>query len=420
MKIFLLIGIKTLIRQLIIFLLALQSFQLNGSQQNFLDVTVLNVGAEQGKAYRYLAREFEQRYPSVKVRILPESDANYKVKLMRWLTATEGPDVMYWQGGERLFNLVRKDLILPINDLWQQQQWETSFSQGIKNLVKFNNQYYAIPVSYYHWGIYYNEAVFKKYRLSPPNNWQGLLKVCDTLSKAGKQPIIIGNKGLWPAMGWFDYFNLRINGIDFHNRLLQGKESFLQPQVKSVFTYWKQLLDQQCLVTDYINQEWFDILPEITREKAAMILIGHFVVARAGALKSHLNFFRFPTINTNIPVYEEAPTDLYFIPHNTKNLLYAKRFLEMLGSPDIQHQYNRIIKNIPPHYSAPVEPLSLIQQGKNMLDSAAGITQYFDRDSQKEFVELVLPSINNFLEHRDINQIISELEKYRIKIFKQK
>ncbi|WP_230409071.1 ABC transporter substrate-binding protein [Zooshikella harenae] len=410
--------IKMLRKQLtVFFVLAIQSFQIYGTQQNFLDVTILTVGIEQGKAFRYLAREFEQRYPSVKVRILPENDTNYKAKLMTWLTAKEGPDVMFWQGGERLFNLVRQDHILSIDDLWQQQQWEKGFSQGIKNLVNFNGSYYAIPISYYHWGIYYNEDIFRDYHLSPPNNWQALIKVCDTLSKSGKKPIILGNKGLWPAMAWFDYLNLRINGINFHNRLLQGKESFLQPKVKSVFTYWKELLDHNCLTTDYIDEEWFDILPEITRKNAAMILIGHFIVSRAGALTKKLKLFHFPIINPNIPIYEEAPTDLFFIPKNTKNLIHAKHFLEMLGSPNVQHHFNRIMKNIPPHLASPIEPMSLIQQGKKQLDNAEGITQYFDRDSKKEFVDLVLPAINSFLEHRDINKITSELEDFRVRTF---
>ncbi len=39
----------------------------------------------------------------------------------------------------------------------------------------------------------------------------------------------------WVASAWFDYFDIRLNGADFHRALLQGKHSFTDPKVVDIF-----------------------------------------------------------------------------------------------------------------------------------------------------------------------------------------
>ena len=55
-------------------------------------------------------------------------------------------------------------------------------------------------------------------------------------------PIAFCDKDGWPAMGTFDYINMRINGYDFHMSLMAGKEAWTDKRVKDVFDTWRSIL----------------------------------------------------------------------------------------------------------------------------------------------------------------------------------
>ncbi|WP_163831019.1 ABC transporter substrate-binding protein [Spartinivicinus ruber] len=371
-----------------------------------------------GSAFRYLATEFQRRHPGVKVRLYSEVDANYKKKLIEWLTAEKGMDVLYWQAGERLFRLARANYIMPISSLWQQQQWNNAFSPGMQNLVKLNDNFYGVPFSYYHWAIYYKKSTFKKLNITPPTHWDELIEACKKIRSAQITPIILGNKFEWPAESWFDYINLRVNGIEFHQALLAGDISYKDQRVKQIFIHWKQLIDNKCFNPLPAEYDWYELLPELNRENSAMMLIGHFMTSKASqSLINDLDFFPFPTINPSIPQYEEAPTDVFTIPNNTKNLKLAEQFLIMVAKPDVQTILNQKMKFLPPRLGAHVSEQALTEKGKRLLDQAKGITQFFDRDAPKPMVDIANALFADFLETTDIETVTDKLEAARRKLY---
>ena len=67
-----------------------------------------------------------------------------------------------------------------------------------------------------------------------------------------------------------------------------------------------------------------------------MMLTGNFVTTVISKKLLHdFAFVRFPKININLPYYEEAPTDIYFIPKSSKNKDAAKKFLAFLATAEI-------------------------------------------------------------------------------------
>ena len=61
----------------------------------------------------------------------------------------------------------------------------------------------------------------------------------------GLIPIAFGDKDGWPAMGTFDYINMRLNGYQFHVDLMAHKEHWNQQKVSDVFDTWKAMLPYQ-------------------------------------------------------------------------------------------------------------------------------------------------------------------------------
>lgn len=58
----------------------------------------------------------------------------------------------------------------------------------------------APMASYGRGGVFYNEAIFKKYKLSVPRTWNQLLKVCKVLKSHSVTPFMVGAENGWDEM----------------------------------------------------------------------------------------------------------------------------------------------------------------------------------------------------------------------------
>lgn len=160
-----------------------------------LSVSLLISSGEMRTYFQNLVDDFAKENNTV-VSTIVKDDGGYKEEFNKWMSGSEKniPDVLYWQAGERLASLVREGKFADITGLWNEGKMDTSFSSALKNAVSVDEKVYAIPVSYYHWGIYYNREVFKKLKLSPPTNWEELLKVGSELNAHNISPVTLGTK----------------------------------------------------------------------------------------------------------------------------------------------------------------------------------------------------------------------------------
>jgi len=383
-----------------------------------LDVGLLIASKGQRISYHKVARQFELENPTIHVNYVVRDDAGYKLALEQWLTGNSAPDVLYWQAGERLYQLADQGLIDPINDIWNQEQWDASFTQGVKKAVTLEGNVYGLPFSYYQWGFYYKKSLFAKLGLQPPKTWEEFLKVGEVLKSKNIDPITIGTKNHWPSAGWFDYLNLRINGLDFHQALMRGKVPYTDDRVRQVFNTWKVLVDQQFFSESSEERNWKQGLPYLYREKAGMTLIGNFVEQHLPLqLVEDMAFFKFPKINENLPFYEEAPTEIFMIPKNGSNKKLAKKFLAFMGRPDVQVTLNQGLGYISPNIKAKPSKNYFTRIGSETLKEAQGISQFYDRDTSKEMASAGIKLFSNFLKTGDVDFTLKELEKVRQKSF---
>ncbi len=380
---------------------------------------VLEVGLlltpKQRAIYEMVFEQFTYE-TGVDVKILPRNDSQYKEQLPRWLSpGASGPDVLYWQASQRLFALAQDYPLLPINDLWQQHDMDKSFASIEANL-SYQGNIYAIPYSYYHWGLYFKKSVVARYGPAP-NTWQEFLALCEKMKNDGLTPIGLGTKNNWPAAAWFDYLNLRVNGLQFHRQVLNGKVSFFDARIRKVFNYWKTLLERGYFNDDTASNTWEDIASKIHRERVGFTLMGNFIANKwPRSLRMGLGFTPFPTLGLQ-PPYELAPTEVLMLNPNTRQPELAKEFLVFVARADTQSLLNSQLGYLPPHNKAITGSDPFIQQGHQLLLQASGVAQYFDRDTQPAFEKLAVPLLAEFAEHADIGKTLQDLEKARRQVF---
>jgi len=382
-----------------------------------LSIFLMPVDGVQREAYSKIIDQFGEKHPNIEVEIRTAEHEYYKHNIDQLLIKThKKSDVYFWFGGLRLKQLATADALLPLTQVWSRNNWNSYFSETSRSAVSFNSQVYALPIYYYQWGFYYSKSLFKQLNLAPPLTWADFINVSNKLSKNKITPILLASSDLWPNASWFDYLNLRINGLEFHKQLLAGAISFESSKVTSVFKHWKQLIDTQAFTANHGELDWKSTLPRIYHKKEGMLLMGNFLIAHVSqAIRDDLGFFPFPTINKTVPRFEEAPLDTLIVPKNVKNKKEAILFLEFMANPTIQSQIAKDLYMIPANIQAKRSHDEFIEAGYQLINSAKGTSQFFDRDSNSEFSEAAMSALVSFHTHRDISRVQAELEQLRLR-----
>ena len=391
-----------------------------------ISVAPLNQGAELKLAVMHGNRQQRDNFATVlrdfyaetgiHVHLLAYTDGEYKRRFPLWLKTAQSPDLLYWQGGERLLSYVRAGALQPLDDLWRTQGWSASFGKNMQDAVSWQGHLYALPYSYYHWGIFYSRSTLQRAGLTAPTTWAQLLQSCGKLRSHGITPLLLGAKEQWPALAWFDYLNLRLNGLKFHQQLTQGQIDYRDPRIREVFRYWQQLIDAHCFNDNITQLDWNDGMSYLYYGKGAMTLMGSFAIP--AQRRDDIATMPFPSLRPDMPRYEEAPLDLFVLPaRTTPPSSDVKRLLAYLGRPEVQLALNFNLGTISPHLGTRQQRSALQLSSQAVLRGAQGFAHYFDREVPPDFDRAATPVIARFAAQPDIDATLDQLEALRQKYY---
>ena len=372
------------------------------------------------KAMEELIAGFEKANPDITVKWNNFDHEGYKAAIRNFLTA-DPPDVAAWYAGNRMAPFVDAGLFADVTDVWESNDLDNQLKSAAASMT-MDGKKWGVPYTYYQWGIYYRKDIFAEQGITPPKTWDELLTVCEKLKAAGITPFTIGTKALWPTGGWFDYLDLRVNGYEFHMDLTAGKVPYTDPRVKAVFDKWAELVKPGYFIANHAAIDWQDAVPQMVQGKAAMYLMGNFAVATmedGGLKEDQIGFLQFPSINADIPMAEEAPTDTFHIPAGAKNKEDAKKFLAYLASPDVQTKVNETLGQLPVNNKSKTPEDPFLKQGFEMLSNAYALAQFYDRDAPAEMAKAGMEGFQEFMVKPDrVDQILERLEKIRGRVYK--
>jgi len=348
---------------------------------------------------------------------------DFKQAIRAYLTAQPAPDVLTWFAGERARFFIDRGLIADISDVFEEYGFNETYAPGFLALASVDGKQYFLPTSYYWWAVYYRPSLFEQAGITEvPETWDEFLAACDTLNAAGITPITIGTRYPWTAAAWFDYINMRLNGPEFHIDLMLLKESYTDERVRAVFDYWQQLFDHNCFIEDAAAYAWQEALTPMAEGNAAMYLMGQFIVdSYPDELEDDLDFFRFPIIDPEFPIGEDAPTDGYFIAAGARNLEGGKEFLAFIGSQEVQQKAFDELGRLPTRTDVDVSGASpATQKGIELIQTADYVAQFYDRDTTAPMAEAGLNAFSLFWsDPSSIDQILEDLEAERLRILEE-
>jgi multiple sugar transport system substrate-binding protein len=360
---------------------------------------------------------FRAEHPADDVTVNYYNQEAYKTALRGWLTSTP-PDVILWNAGNRMRELAADGLLTDVSDLWT-PELRAKFNPGAIDLVSNKDRQYGVPYTSYAIGLYVRRDRLSAAGISDIADWKQLVAACETLKAAGDEPIVLGSRDLWPAAGWFDYIDLRLNGADFHQALTAGFVPYTDPRVVQVFDLWRQLIDNHCFTAEHTTLSWQDAQEHLYSGRGVMMLIGGFVTPNfPAALREDVDLIPFPVIDPAIFRAEETPMNSAHVPARAPNPEGGKAFLAFMSRADVQGKYNADMNTLPVNRESKVGDDKYLMQNQEIIASAVDLTQYFDRDTDAALATVAMRGFQDFMvtpDHRD--QVIADIEKARLEIY---
>jgi len=370
------------------------------------------------KAYEQVFANF-QKASGITPKVNTVQHETYQEQINNYLQGRPD-DVWMWFAGYRMQFFAQRGLAGPVTDVWQKigGNFTEAFKQASTGL---DGQQYFIPFSYYPWAVFYRKSLFEEKGYQPAKTWDELVALAKKMKSDGLTPIAFADKQGWPAMGTFDYLNMRVNGYDFHINLMGGRESWTDPKVATVFDTWRELLPHH--QQGALGRTWEEAGQALHQKKAGMYLLGMFVGQQfPGADRDDLDFFAFPEIDSTIGTDSvEAPIDGFMLAKSPREEQNAKRLLEYLAGTEAVNTY---LKSDPNFIAAKSQAdtsgyTALQKRSAELIGSAAHISQFLDRDTRPDFASTVMiPSLQEFIRKpNDVAGLTKKIEAQKKTIF---
>ncbi|MFC5801810.1 ABC transporter substrate-binding protein [Streptomyces formicae] len=360
-----------------------------------------------------------------KVKVNTVDHNTFQENINRYLQG-KPDDVFMWFAGYRMQFFAEKGLLHEISDLWAGYK---GFSPALKDQsTGEDGKQYLTPYYYYPWAVFHRKSLFQERGYQAPKTLDEYVALARQMQKDKLVPIAFCDKDGWPAMGTFDYLNMRTNGYEFHKNLMAGKEAWNGKQVKEVFDTWRRLLP-------YCQQgangrTWQEAATSLQKREAGMVVLGlpHPGQQFPESDQDDLDFFPFPVINPEHGQDAvEAPIDGYLLARKSKNLKNektlesAKDLLKWLATgraEDIYLQHDP--NNIAVSSEADTSAYSPIQKkAVELVSNAKQISQFLDRDTRPDFSSTVMiPAIQTFISNPDdVDGLVNDIERQKKTIF---
>lgn len=376
-----------------------------------------------GKAEEDVVEQFLENQPNITIDL--ESYGRFP---QSYLESDNPPNIMAMGSNYFLRNAIAKNQLVDMTDLWIETDLINTYPAQLRALSEYNGKQYHLPIGYTWAGVYYNKQLFNQYGLEPPTTWDEFTILCDTLLANGETPLSLSGDDAWQGMMWFSYLNLRLNGLQFHNQLMQGEVPYTDARVRAVLETWQRLLERNYFVENATMMGDLDSITAIVREdngllgrqKATMVLASTSDFDGLPAkFRDELDFFRFPIIDPTLPVAEVIETYGYMVPNQAQSIPQALAFLSYMSSLEAQtrlvQQSGNALTYIPAHPGVDQNLLSgKVQRGIGLIAETDAFVSRYMLSSPTLFWQRAGSGLDRFLRNNgDVDLFIETLEKAR-------
>jgi glucose/mannose transport system substrate-binding protein len=149
------------------------------------------------------------------------------------------PTAAQYNYGKQYEEIIKAGLLNKLDDVAAKGNWDKLLPEKIKNAVKVDGHYYAVPVNLHNenW-VWYNKAVLAKAGAKEPTNLDEMFAAMDKVKAIGVTPLALGGQG-WQEGITFRGVLLSVGGLDLYLKAFKDKDVSSPAFRKAVETFKK-------------------------------------------------------------------------------------------------------------------------------------------------------------------------------------
>ncbi|WP_293997014.1 ABC transporter substrate-binding protein [Sphaerotilus sp.] len=152
----------------------------------------------------------------------------------------DAPTAAQYNYGKQYEEIIKEGLLNDLDDVAKKGNWDKLLPEKIRNAVKVNGKYFAVPVNLHNenW-VWYNKAVLAKAGAKEPTNMDEMFAAMDKIKAAGGVvPLALGGQG-WQEGITFRGVLLATGGQDLYLKTFKDKDASTPGFRKAVDTFKK-------------------------------------------------------------------------------------------------------------------------------------------------------------------------------------
>jgi glucose/mannose transport system substrate-binding protein len=149
------------------------------------------------------------------------------------------PTAAQYNYGKQYEEIIKEGLLNNLDAVAAKGGWDKLLPEKIKNAVKVDGHYYAVPVNLHNenW-VWYNKAVLAKAGAKEPTNLDEMFAAMDKVKASGVTPLALGGQG-WQEGITFRGVVLAVGGQDLYLKVFKDKDASSPAFRKAVETFKK-------------------------------------------------------------------------------------------------------------------------------------------------------------------------------------
>ncbi|OLS40795.1 ABC transporter substrate-binding protein [Bacillus sp. MRMR6] len=271
----------------------------------------------------------------------------------------EPPDVILMNAGPgRVSILSDVNLIQPLNNLYQKNNWKDALRPFAYDLISKGENIYEVPHMLDAIGMFYNKDIFEQHGVEVPTNKGEFLKALQTLKDKGVAPITVGARNGY-AIGWiFGVMMESVMGTEKVEELLYGDGKWNDPEVVEVAEMMSEWVEKGYITKESVTQTQADSKFRFLSKQAAIEAEGTYLITDLAdqKLENSVNMFMMPSFVDGEVAQPVGGVGLtWVVPTKAKNADYAEKWMDFILSED----YSNIVLNLPDYNFIPASKASI-------------------------------------------------------------
>jgi multiple sugar transport system substrate-binding protein len=306
-----------------------------------------------------------------------DADA-YSAFIKQSFRTADKPTLFTWHTGQPLEELVAEDLVANTSDLWASAVADGNVPADLQDYYTIDGEQYCVPLLASYWVMYYNTEIFDQYGFTPPETWDDLIAIADTLAADGIPAFWHTN--ILFSFVWFQTL-LAGSDPDLYNALSTGDASYTDPGVVEVMELWQDMLEK-----GYFGPPDSADDPQVSLQNGdvAMMNFGTFFSGQLNALGMEsgedYDFFIIPAVNPNVAqtplIFETGPL---CVAEEADDRAEAMNYLDWWLSTDAQSTWANARGDVSFNPNAEVQDERLSALGEEAAKDEYVLTErYFE------------------------------------------